>query len=185
MGRPFKIRENEFSEALRQFLRDHTQPPLDTDLQLYVAFKAFPKLLRPQLWQQLAVSLDKTSVQVKNYFFNTWAERINASITDSEQQSQPSELKDLLGSFQQDQIPNNIMNYSVQNTVQDIEQKVFFASSNQAFQEQCSLAELFSRFPNQNEPVAPEAPSIQKFVPKKPEPKEESVSEPFFSLFDE
>ncbi|CAL6028937.1 Hypothetical_protein [Hexamita inflata] len=113
MGRPFTIREAEFSAALRQFLRLHTEQPLQTDLQLLSAFKAYPKALRLQLWSQVAVTLNKTNVQVKNYFFNTWADRINASITDSEQQSQQELL-----SFQ----------FYLEND--RIESKVFFASCN-------------------------------------------------------
>ncbi|CAL6049232.1 Conserved_hypothetical protein [Hexamita inflata] len=77
MGRPFTIREAEFSAALRQFLQPHTEQPLETDLQLLDAFKSYPKSTRQKLWQHLAKTLNKTNIQVKNYFFNTWAERIN------------------------------------------------------------------------------------------------------------
>ncbi|CAL6055424.1 Hypothetical_protein [Hexamita inflata] len=113
MGRPFTIRETEFSAALRQFLRFHTESPLETDFQLLSAFKVYPKALRLQLWSQVAATLNRTNIQVKNYFFNTWADRINASITDSEQQSQQELL-----SFQ----------FYLEND--RIESKVFFASYN-------------------------------------------------------
>ncbi|CAL6049234.1 Conserved_hypothetical protein [Hexamita inflata] len=159
MGRPFTIRETEFSAALRQFLRLHTESPIETDFQLLSAFKAYPKALRLQLWSQVAATLNRTHVQVKNYFFNTWADRINASITDSEQQSQQELL-----SFQ----------FYLEND--RIESKVFFASSNA--KNQTPKDEYMS---NRNDSKI--VLNTQQLDSEK-QLDHESVPEPFFGLFD-
>ncbi|CAL5999436.1 Hypothetical_protein [Hexamita inflata] len=76
MGRPFTISFETFSKVLSQCLNSSKQTQNNDYEQLYESFKRYPRLSRIQLWEQMGAVLSKTATQVKNYFFNTWIEKV-------------------------------------------------------------------------------------------------------------
>ncbi|CAL6055414.1 Hypothetical_protein [Hexamita inflata] len=77
MGRPFTINFEAFTNALAQGINLLSNTQHQDDQDLYESFKQYPRAMRAQLWEQMGAALNKTAVQVKNYFFNTWAERVS------------------------------------------------------------------------------------------------------------
>ncbi|CAL6011425.1 Conserved_hypothetical protein [Hexamita inflata] len=76
MGRPYTINYDEYQNVLQQCLQSYFLNKLDSNYQIYQAFLKFPKTMRPQLWLQMATILGRSTVQIKNYFFNTWVEKL-------------------------------------------------------------------------------------------------------------
>ncbi|CAL6055370.1 Hypothetical_protein [Hexamita inflata] len=91
MGRPFTIQHEQFSDAMQQYLQHYYMSVLSSNQEIYQAFLKYPKASRPQLWEQMAVTLARSSVQVKNYFFNTWVERLSGESKPAKKQVSRSE----------------------------------------------------------------------------------------------
>ncbi|CAL6048313.1 Conserved_hypothetical protein [Hexamita inflata] len=83
MGRPYTINYEQYQEVLQQCLRCYFINALDSSSQIYSAFLKFPKTMRPQLWQQMATILSRSTLQIKNYFFNTWTEKLDKDVKSS------------------------------------------------------------------------------------------------------
>ncbi|CAL6049225.1 Conserved_hypothetical protein [Hexamita inflata] len=75
MGRPKTISIQEFSAALSSYFRVVNSRELSSDSELLEAFNDVQKINRTRIWESVSVSLNKTKQQVKNFFFNTWADR--------------------------------------------------------------------------------------------------------------
>ncbi|CAL6049237.1 Conserved_hypothetical protein [Hexamita inflata] len=75
MGRPKTISIQEFSAALSSYFRIVHSRELSSDSELHEAFNDVQKINRTRIWESVSVSLNKTKQQVKNFFFNTWADR--------------------------------------------------------------------------------------------------------------
>ncbi|CAL6055372.1 Hypothetical_protein [Hexamita inflata] len=85
MGRPFMIKFDAFSRALSQSLHLMSGVLVHSNKEMYKVFKAQPRVTRVQLWEQIGQVLGKSAVQVKNYFFNTWVERLQAEQREDDQ----------------------------------------------------------------------------------------------------
>ncbi|CAL6055432.1 Conserved_hypothetical protein [Hexamita inflata] len=75
MGRPKTISIQEFSAELSSYFRSAHKRELSSDSELHEAFNDVQKINRTRIWESVSVSLNKTKQQVKNFFFNTWADR--------------------------------------------------------------------------------------------------------------
>ncbi|CAL6085536.1 Conserved_hypothetical protein [Hexamita inflata] len=75
MARPFTISMQAFSAALQAYFLYATGKKHVTDEELFEAFQAVYKANRTAIWEFVGQQLGKTKIQVKNYFFNTWAEQ--------------------------------------------------------------------------------------------------------------
>ncbi|CAL6055394.1 Conserved_hypothetical protein [Hexamita inflata] len=75
MARLFTISMQAFSAALQAYFLYATGKKHVTDEELFEAFQAVYKANRTAIWEFVGQQLGKTKIQVKNYFFNTWAEQ--------------------------------------------------------------------------------------------------------------
>ncbi|CAL6077664.1 Hypothetical_protein [Hexamita inflata] len=89
MGRPYTIQFDTYSVTLRQILHIMYGVFMNNNKDTYNVFKAQPKASRIQLWYLMSQVLGKSALQVKNYFFNTWVERVQAEQRNSNQLNPP------------------------------------------------------------------------------------------------
>ncbi|CAL6049193.1 Hypothetical_protein [Hexamita inflata] len=89
MGRPYTIQFDTYSVTLCQILHIMSGVFMNNNIDTYNVFKAQPKASRIQLWQLMSQVLGKSALQVKNYFFNTWVERVQTEQRKSNQLNHP------------------------------------------------------------------------------------------------
>ncbi|CAL6049248.1 Hypothetical_protein [Hexamita inflata] len=82
MGRPYTILKHDFSSALTSYFR-HNNILCYNDQELYKSFSSLEKKERKYVWAYIAESLGRSSVQAKNYFFNSWVNTVKNSSASS------------------------------------------------------------------------------------------------------